>query len=60
MYGMYIYNLYEKMIIDLKIDGDLKDKYKLANIKMRDSLLDYVNYMINKKFKITSLDTSKI
>lgn len=59
MYGMYIYNLYEKMIIDLKIDGDLKDKYKLANIKMRDSLLDYVNYMINKKFKITSLDTSK-
>ena len=59
MYGMYIYNLYEKMIIDLKFDGDLKDKYKLANIKMRDSLLDYVNYMINKKFKITSLDGSK-
>ncbi len=59
MYGMYIYNLYEKMINDLKIEGDLKDKYKLANVKMRDSLLDYVNYMINKKFKITSLDSSK-
>jgi len=59
MYGMYIYNLYEKMINDLKIEGDLKDKYTLANVKMRDSLLDYINYMINKKFKITSLDSSK-
>jgi hypothetical protein len=59
MYGMYIYNLYDKMIKDLKLDGDLKDKYTLANIKMRDSLLDYVNYMINKKFKIRQLDDSK-
>ena len=49
MVSMYIYNLYDKMIKDLKLDGDLKDKYTLANKKMLDSLLDYVNYMINKK-----------
>jgi hypothetical protein len=30
-----------------------------ANKKMLDSLLDYVNYMINKKFRITQLDSSK-
>jgi len=59
MYGMYIFRLYEKMIIDLKIEGDLKDKYNSANKKMFDSLLNYVNYMINKKFKINSLDGSK-
>jgi hypothetical protein len=59
MYGMYIYNLYEKMIKDLKLDGDLKDKYMLANKKMLDSLLDYVNYMINKKFKLGQLNSSK-
>jgi len=60
MYGMYIYNLYDKMIKDLKLDGDLKDKYTLANIKMRDSLLDYVNYMINKKFRINQTDTKDL
>lgn len=59
MYGMYIFRLYEKMIKDLKLDGDLKDKYTSANNKMLDSLLDYVNYMINKKFKIKQLDSSK-
>ena len=59
MYGMYIYNLYDKMIKDLKLDGDLKDKYMSANKKMLDSLLDYVNYMINKKFRIRQLDDSK-
>jgi hypothetical protein len=59
MYGMYIFRLYEKMIKDLKLDGDLKDKYNSANKKMLDSLLDYVNYMINKKFRIKSLDLSK-
>lgn len=56
MYGMYIYNLYDKMIKDLKLDGDLKDKYMSANKKMLDSLLDYVNYMINKKFRINQTD----
>jgi hypothetical protein len=59
MYGIYIFRLYEKMIKDLKLDGDLKDKYMSANKKMLDSLLDYVNYMINKKFRITQLDSSK-
>ena len=47
------------MIKDLKLDGDLKDKYMSANKKMLDSLLDYVNYMINKKFRIKQLDSSK-
>ena len=60
MYGMYIYNLYDKMIKDLKLDGDLKDKYTLANKKMLDSLLDYVNYMINKKFRINQTDTKDL
>jgi len=59
MYGIYIFRLYEKMIKDLKLDGDLKDKYMSANKKMLDSLLDYVNYMINKKFRIKQLDSSK-
>lgn len=60
MYGMYIYNLYDKMIKDLKLDGDLKDKYMSANKKMLDSLLDYVNYMINKKFKINLTDSKDL
>ena len=60
MYGMYIYNLYDKMIKDLKLDGDLKDKYTLANKKMLDSLLDYVNYMINKKFRINKTDSKDL
>ena len=60
MYGMYIYNLYDKMIKDLKLDGDLKDKYTLANKKMLDSLLDYVNYMINKKFRLNVTDTKDL
>jgi len=60
MYGMYIYNLYDKMIKDLKLDGDLKDKYTLANVKMRDSLLDYVNYMINKKFRLNYQDSKDL
>lgn len=59
MYGIYIFRLYEKMIKELKLDGDLKDKYMSANKKMLDSLLDYVNYMINKKFRIKQLDSSK-
>lgn len=54
MYAMYMYRLYEKMIIDLKIEGELKERYSKANKNMRDSLLDYVNFMINKKFKINS------
>ena len=54
MYAMYMYRLYEKMIIDLKIEGELKERYAKANKNMRDSLLDYVNFMINKKFKINS------
>jgi hypothetical protein len=60
MYGMYIYNLYDKMIKDLKLDGDLKDKYTLANKKMLDSLLDYVNYMINKKFRLNHQDSKDL
>ena len=36
MYGIYIFRLYEKMIKDLKLDGDLKDKYMSANKKMLD------------------------
>lgn len=60
MYGMYIYNLYDKMIKDLKLDGDLKDKYMSANKKMLDSLLDYVNYMINKKFRLNVTDTKDL
>lgn len=60
MYGMYIYNLYDKMIKDLKLDGDLKDKYMLANKKMLDSLLDYVNYMINKKFRLNHQDSKDL
>ncbi len=54
MYAMYMYRLYEKMIIDLKVEGELKERYAKANKNMRDSLLDYVNFMINKKFKINS------
>ena len=54
MYAMYMYRLYEKMIIDLKVEGELKERYSKANKNMRDSLLDYVNFMINKKFKINS------
>jgi hypothetical protein len=53
MYAMYMYRLYEKMIVDLKVEGELKERYAKANKNMRDSLLDYVNFMINKKFKIT-------
>lgn len=60
MYGMYIYNLYDKMIKDLKLDGDLKDKYMSANKKMLDSLLDYVNYMINKKFRLNHQDSKDL
>lgn len=52
MYAMYMYRLYEKMIVDLKVEGELKERYAKANKNMRDSLLDYVNFMINKKFKI--------
>lgn len=52
MYSMYMYRLYEKMIVDLKVEGELKERYAKANKNMRDSLLDYVNFMINKKFKI--------
>ena len=52
MYAMYMYRLYEKMIVDLKLEGELKERYAKANKNMRDSLLDYVNFMINKKFKI--------
>ena len=54
MYAMYMYRLYEKMIVDLKIEGELKERYAKANKNMRDSLLDYVNFMINKKFKINA------
>jgi hypothetical protein len=52
MYAMYIYRLYEKMINDLKLNNELKERYAIANKNMRDSLLDYVNFMINKKLKI--------
>lgn len=54
MYGRYIYNLYEKMIDDLKMEDSLKQKYTIANNKMFDSLLDYINFRINKHFKINS------
>ena len=54
MYGRYIYNLYEKMIDDLKMEDSLKQKYSIANNKMFDSLLDYINFRINKHFKINS------
>jgi len=54
MYAMYMYRLYEKMIVDLKVEGELKERYAKANKNMRDSLLDYANFMINNKFKINN------
>ena len=54
MYAMYIHRLYEKMINDLKLEGELKERYAIANKNMRDSLLDYINFMIHKKLKITT------
>jgi len=56
MYGLYIYNLYNKMIDDLKMIDALSGKYKSANLGMLNNLLDYINFMINKNFKINDSD----
>ena len=56
MYGLYIYNLYNKMIDDLKMTDALSGKYKSANLGMLNNLLDYINFMINKNFKINDSD----